>query len=416
MKNLKNLKDLKDLKTLKDLKNIEKFFKSSYMLSIIAVLIIGYMVLSRYFMDSSSHKTEPYISSACKVNATLPNIDGNIFSKKHYGSETLYGCNNSLDESLADAKMNFYIYNSGSSSATLDFSSIFTDVSQISGITDISTCVEKTIAGNRDFFAFDSANSKCFMANIDYSVASTDENVLYISCVGDSDLNKDISGLHYLGQGLITEKGYGKIENHNFSRIAQLNKYCIDDKHIDTNFSNLQTCLQEADSSDNKLAAAGDCFRIHGSSIIGEISANYADTWSNFKSFQIGTIDGSSNYNRDFIYDDWIVPHSSMTDTQDLVARNQTLTADLDETGLDYTSNFMLYIFLTVVLVIAFVLAILSMTNPDIVSAEIIIAYVIFIMLITYFLYGRQRIEKNIDRDVSYGGNIIADTLSKFNI
>ena len=391
---------------MKNMKTIEKFFKRTYMLPIIALFIIGYMVLTRYFMGSSSYKTEPYISSACKVNATLPNIDGNLFTQKYYGSETLYGCNNSLDESLADAKMNFYIYNSD----------IFTDVSQISRITDISTCVEKTIAGNRDFFAFDSANRKCFMANIDYSVASTDENVLYISCVGDSDLNKDITGLHYLGQGLITEKGYGKIENHNFSRIAQLNKYCIDDIRIDTNFSNLQTCLQEADSSDNKLAAAGDCFRIHGSSIIGEISANYADTWSNFKSFQIGTIDGSSNYNRDFIDDDWIVPHSSMTDTQDLVARNQTLTADLDETGLDYTSNFMLYIFLTVVLVIAFVLAILSMTNPDIVSAEIIIAYVIFIMLITYFLYGRQRIEKNIDRNVSYGGNIIADTLSKFNI
>lgn len=406
---------------MKNLKNIEKFFKRTYMLPIIAVFIIGYMVLSRYFMDSSSsHKTEPYISSRCKVNSTLPNIDGNLFTQKYYGSETLYGCNNSLDESLTDANMHFYIYNSGSSSsssANLDVSGIFTDVSQISGITDISTCVEKTIAGNRDFFAFDSVNSKCFMANIDYTVTSTDENVLYISCVGDSDLRTNIKGLHYLGQGFITEKGYGKIENHNFSRIAQLNKYCIDDIRIDTNFSNLQTCLQQADSSDNKLAAVGDCFSIHGDSIIGEISANYADTWGNFKSFQIkGTIDGSSNYNKDFIDDEWIVQHSSMTDINDLVAKNQTLTADLDETGLDYTSNYMLYIFLTIVLVIAFVLAILSMTNPDIVSAEIIIAYVIFIMLITYFLYGRQRIEKNVDRNVYYGGNIIADTLSKFNI
>ena len=402
------------------MKNIEKFFKRTYMLPIIAVFIIGYMVLSRYFMGSSSYKTEPYISSACKVNSTLPNIDGNLFTQKYYGSERLYGCNNSLDESLADANMNFYIYNnsssSSSSSATLDVSGIFTDVSQISVITDISTCVEKTIAGNKDFFAFDSANSKCYMANIDYSVTSTDANVLYISCVGDSNLITNISGLHYLGQGLITEKGYGLIKNHNYSRIAQLNKYCIDDIRIDSEFSKLQTCLQEADSSDNKLAAAGDCFRIHGSSIIGDISSNYGDTWSNFKSFQIDTIDGSSNYNRDFINDDWIVPDSSMADTQDLVARNQTLTADLDETGLDYTSNYMLYIFLTIVLVIAFVLAILSMTNPDIVSAEIIIAYVIFIMLITYFLYGRQRIEKNVDRNVSYGGNIIADTLSKFNI
>ena len=397
------------MKNMKNMKNIEKFFKRTYMLPIIAVFIIGYMVLSRYFMGSSSHKTEPYISSACKVNATLPNIDGNLFTEKYHGSERLYGCNNSLDESLADANMNFYIYNNGSSG-------IFTDVSLISEIRDISACVEKTIAGNKDFFAFDSANSNCYMANINYSVTSTDENVLYISCVGDSDLRKDISGLSYLGQGLITEKGYGKIENHNFSRIAQLNKYCIDDIRIDSKFSNLQTCLQEAESSDNKLAAAGDCFRIHGSSIIGEISANYGYTWSNFKSFQIGTIDGSSNYNSEFIDDDWIVPHSSMTDTQDFVSKNQTLTADLDETGLDYTSNFMLYIFLTIVLVIAFVLAILSMTNPDIVSAEIIIVYVIFIMLITYFLYGRQRVEQNVDRNVSYGGNIIADTLYKFNI
>ena len=405
------------MKNMKNMKNIEKFFKRTYMLPIIAVFIIGYMVLSRYFMGSSSHKTEPYISSACKVNSTLPNIDGNLFTQKYYGSKRLYGCNNSLDESLADANMNFYIYNNGSSSssATLDVSGIFTDVSQISEITDISTCVEKTIAGNKDFFAFD--NSKCYMANIDYSVTSTDANVLYISCVGDSNLITNISGLHYLGQGLITEKGYGLIKNHNFSRIAQLNKYCIDDIRIDSEFSKLQTCLQEADSNDNKLAAAGDCFRTHGGSIIGEISANYGDTWSNFKSFQThGTIDGSSNYNMDFIDDEWIVPDSRMTDTQDSVAKNQTLTADLDETNLDYTSNFMLYIFLTIVLVIAFVLAILSMTNPDIVSAEIIIVYVIFIMLITYFLYGRQRIEQNVDRNVSYGGNIIADTLSKFNI
>ena len=224
--------------------------------------------------------------------------------------------------------------------------------------------------------------------------------------------------------------GFQRMIDSNFRKIAEVNKYCLDDNRITQDFTELQQCLRDAKSGESNISAVGDCFNTHGSSIIQEISGNYQDTWSNFKPFKINTntnanantnglnlkYDSDNVYINDFFNDDWTVTDSSANAFNKQLANYETTSAELDETKLDYTSTFMLYIFLTIVLVIAVILAILTMTNPDIVSAEIVIGYVIFISLITYFLYGQQKVEKNVSNELFKGDNMVANVFSKFSL
>ena len=68
------------------------------------------------------------------------------------------------------------------------------------------------------------------------------------------------------------------------------------------------------------------------------------------------------------------------------VFKNYELTmAEYEDKKLDYTSNYLVYIFLTLVTLIAVILLVLSITNPDIVSVELVIGYVILITAIVFF-------------------------------
>ena len=66
-------------------------------------------------------------------------------------------------------------------------------------------------------------------------------------------------------------------------------------------------------------------------------------------------------------------------------ASYNTTLAEFEDTKLDYKSNYLISIFLTLVVVIAIILIILSVTNPDIISAELIIGFVILIAAIVFF-------------------------------
>ena len=384
-------------------------------LVIILIIVILSIILYKLLNKSSFNTKEQYINKDCRTNTNFSNINSTRFSEKRDG---LYGCSNG-------DYLYFYI-----NSESGGVSNVLQDISYSSAEDDINVCGVKVNTDNKDLFIYNPDKSKteqCLVANIDYQKSPTENSVLYIDC---SSGNSNISGYEYLGKGLITEMGFQKMIDSNFRKIAEVNKYCLDDNRITQDFTELQQCLRDAKSGESNISAVGDCFNTHGSSIIQEISGNYQDTWSNFKPFKINTntnanantnglnlkYDSDNVYINDFFNDDWTVTDSSANAFNKQLANYETTSAELDETKLDYTSTFMLYIFLTIVLVIALILAILTMTNPDIVSAEIVIGYVIFISLITYFLYGRQKVEKNVSNELFKGDNMVANVLSKFSL
>jgi len=391
------------------MKNLLKSLNMKNPLVIILFIVILSIILYKLLNKSSFNTKEQYINKDCRTNTNFSNINSTRFSLK---SDGLYGCSNGN-------YLHFYI-----NSESGGVSNVLQDISYSSAEDDINVCGVKVITDNKDLFIYNpdkSTTEQCLVANIDYQKSPTENSVLYIDC---SSGNSNISGYEYLGKGLITEMGFQRMIDSNFRKIAEVNKYCLDDNLITQDFTELQKCLSDAKSGESNISVVGDCFRTHGSSIIQEISGNYADTWTNFKPFKINDhanglnlADGelrTSEYINDFFNDDWTVTDSSANAFNKQITDYETTSAELDETKLDYTSTFMLYIFLTIVLVIAVILAILTMTNPDIVSAEMVIGYVIFISLITYFLYGRQKVEKNISNQLFKGENMVSNVLSKF--
>lgn len=396
---LKSLKSLKSLKT----ENI----------IVICVIIISIVIILNTFYNSYKLPNDPniesYINKNCKLNANFSNINASYFSQKTDG---LYGCNNDITANI-DGELHFYI------NSTVDVSHVLTDISINNNISTESLCGTIAKQYGSDLFYYNSTSNQCTLGNINYTTPASDTSVLYVICLTPTATTA-ISGYTHLGKGLFTKSGYDTMLANNFSKITEVNKYCLGNSIITDNLTDISSCINDAS---NNIEAIGICISTYGNNIIGEISGNYQSTWDEFKPFKVssGTDNLQLDYNQDtsdYINDfsgaNWTITEETKLKYDNDIASYETTKGEFENTQLAYTSSFFLYMFLTIVLIIAVILAILSMTNPDIVSIEIIIGYVLFISLITYFLYGRQRIETTVSNQLFRGNNSLANTLSKF--
>lgn len=350
-------------------------FNKNMCILFLILVIVGIIIYNNKIL-------EPYIFSDCNVNKYFNNLNARMFSTDDNYIK-LYGCNHDIG-ALAGTQLNFYTVD------TVPYiSNILKDTSN-TGFTDFSSCASNVTTAGYDFFVFN--DSKCTYGDLNYGLTSDVSNLLYINCVSENKPN--VGGYKNQGAGLITENGLQKLKDNNFDRLSEVNKYCNDDYNINTDFNSLESCLSTAYKKENvneKITEMGECFSTKGNSIIDSISNNYEYVWNKFIPFNsVSRADRdidltNSNYINNFTDDIQFLSDTSIHDLyRSSISGYETTLANFKDTDLDFKSNFLLYLFLIIVIIIAVILVILSITNPDIVTAELVIGYVIFIALILF--------------------------------
>ena len=78
------------------------------------------------------------------------------------------------------------------------------------------------------------------------------------------------------------------------------------------------------------------------------------------------------------------LPDASLNEVNDNLRELKNVLAQENETSLETKSTFITYLFFIIILIITSIMIILNFIKPDIVTAEILIGYLIFLVLIIF--------------------------------
>ena len=400
------------------MKNIIKKYRYIIILSIILLFLIwiccsNYSIIEKY---------------TCRNSISFPPVNYTQFKATNTGGYSPvtyynYKCANNEDN---DCTIGFYTPSLTSGNNSNGFIKFMNKV-EVSGNTiqeKLDNCAKKAneSADSIDFFALNGSGGDCYcnLYTLDHDNLRSLNNDIDSLIIKSIDLSRNCNDLDILknnniplptshvdpnyvgiGFGAFTLHGYNEIKhssyrdsvsNNNFLRYydplcdsqTAFNKYTEEIKVCNTGVINGSKTPNDCQPLLNKytqisndmntilgnikfeqdpqdlMCNSGNC--ISGSFLDGNYLGNV------FSGLSANTITESS-YNQ---Y------------TKNVLNYNESL-AKVEESKLETISTSMIYLLLVVVLIITLVMFFLNITNPDIITAEILIGYIIFIVIIVFF-------------------------------
>lgn len=370
--------------------------KYKYILFFISIILIfSYLCLHNY-------KTiETFVN--CSINDIFPPVNSNNFRKDIYdGSNYNYytcknydSCNNFL---------NFYYYNDSNDEVPIDDNSFITQkIISRNNITE-ADCLNEAYSENYDFFAIDKSVSpnQCYIFDISTSDSNTltkYQEKIKIKCTKNK--NEQIINYKLKGTGGFTGKGINKLNNSEIFRnvVEYYNPICDAQLNINNTLNEISqnNCMEQVQS---RTAECIDLFN--------ELSNNYYDLYSltpfnyiegsncyaditgdnlSLPEHCINTLFSESSYNLGSYYDS--ISNNIISEELYAEFSNNLIDHDLNlakqtESELNLTSILSKYMFFIVSLIITIIMIVLNITNPNIITAEILISYIIFFVLIIF--------------------------------
>ena len=288
------------------------------------------------------------------------------------------------------------------------------DLSGSTGINDqINKCAEKA-AANQDahFFALDGSGGDCscnlymldtdaitkynidenalVMKSIDISTSSTCETIMKSLINYNSETGNDI--YKNIGVGGFTSKGYKYLQTSNNNDVVRYyDPLCDAENAQDSLKTSINNCLANGTQSNEDCDTYLERYTDNAAkvnSILGGVKFN--TTGPNYECSGVECIEGAFNNSGNYLgrmyqelsnntidemsYDEY---NNSLGDYEISAARQQ-------ESGMETDSTYMKYFMLIIVVIMTLIMFFLNMTNPDIVTAEIIIGYIVFLLIILF--------------------------------
>ena len=303
-------------------------------------------------------------------------------------------------------------------STILDNNSFITDVSHIAITGDtiqekIDNCavVANNAKGvtNVDFFAIDESSDQCncYMYSLN-TVNMGDLNAeadglrikntsIPTTCNGLEDLinhNNDDKSYYKLGFGGFTNSGIDKIRSGLGDFVTVYDPVCDSMKNQESLTNEIYTCIngisQGTSTSEtcntiiNNYKTSGDNYN----GILGNIE--FTSTTPDYQCNDRECIEQSfedSNYLGQVFnsFKQNSVSNSSYADFSKNLYNFKMAIAEEQESKMDTTSTYIKYLLLIVIIIITVIMFFLNITNPDIVTAEVLISYIIFLVLLIFF-------------------------------
>lgn len=310
--------------------------------------------------------------SETTLNSFLVPVNSDTFKKTPSGNNYYYSCNNYDDN---EKSLYFIIEGTGVISSNFQYISGDSD-NQIS----LNDCLTKSISYDLIYY---SDSSYCIAVNF------PEISNIYFKC-GDTSINdcsysylnsfvqsadppySNIQATDYTSY--ITDRGYNKLKNNNFNNLREFSNFnCISKKLVD----NIDRVTYSIDSCFNKLS--------DGLTSLTDINRDISTYFTNFLDKNIIDYYDTSN----------TLPNNVMGKT-DITSHNDlSLVATIENeinmqnkknnfTAMKLMNKYSIYIYLLIIFIITFVLILLNFLVPNIITIEILIGYIIFIMLITF--------------------------------
>ena len=409
------------------MKNIIKKYRYIIILSIVFLLLIwiccsNYSIIEKY---------------TCRSSISFPPLNYTQFKAMNTGgySPVTYYNYKCMNNDANDCTIGFYTPSLTSEKSTQNGVNNsngfikFMDKVQASGNTiqeKLDNCAKKAneSANSIDFFALNGSDNGgdcyCNLYTLDHDNLQSLNNDIDSLIIKSIDLSRNCNDLDILknnniplptspvdtsyvgiGFGAFTLHGYNEIKqslyrdsvsNNNFLRYydplcdsqTAFNKYTEEIKACNTGVINGSKTLSDCTLLLNKYKQISNDMN----TILGNINfvQDSQDLMCNSGNC-IASSFSEGNYLGNVFSElsaNTITESSYNQYTKNVLNYNESL-AKVEESKLETISTSMIYLLLVVVLIITLVMFFLNITNPDIITAEILIGYIIFIVIIVFF-------------------------------
>ena len=236
-----------------------------------------------------------------------------------------------------------------------------------------NSCINTGIDNQDDIFILKDANttSTCKSTTISVDKIGVENPIIY-TC---SDNPKSLDNYTFIGSGGFTSMGRSKL---GIGYIRYLDKRCDDLNSKSVAINNFNDCLMSDGSNCQQyiddLSIIED--EIQKGIDVGDFDT---DTDGNLQFDDSGYLGGYAQDASQFA-----LPDASLNEVNDNLRELKNVLAQENETSLETKSTFITYLFFIIILIITSIMIILNFIKPDIVTAEILIGYLIFLVLIIF--------------------------------
>ena len=376
---------------------------------IIVIIIVAYICYSNYNL------IENY-SAMCRSSTSFPSINYTLFKDKTTTSMppvTYYNIESSSSSTTAASGTPIISYYTQVSDGTNPINDFIIEISSnsldssTSSKDKINDCA--TVANSEDtadFFAIDTdSNCKIYRLSTDIQNISAD-NGLIIKNFNIADVSNSIENLFNfntrtdysnIGYGGFTTKAYNYIKNTGFSDFIRFYNPSCDIQNAEEELVNKNIqCINnlknggtgEVDGvSCETLLSDYDTLANNLDTLLGGINFYQTDNYYSCSGEQCisGSFQGDNYLAK--VYNNILqntISDSSYADFSANLYDFKLSTAQENESGLATTSTYIKYLFLIVIIIVTVVMIFMNITNPDVVTAEILISYIIFLVLLIF--------------------------------
>lgn len=271
----------------------------------------------------------------------------------------------------ADKNINFFIHDGdnrdeGEQPITLPLTS-HTD------IVDDNSCINTAINNEDDIFILNDTGgtTSCKSTTINNNQIGVDNPIIY-TCSNNPTTREKYK---FIGSGGITSNGRSKLAN---GYIRYLDQRCDDLNSKNDAIKNFNNCLRnEGENCEQYIKDINNIEeKIENGLDIGDFNGDNNGKLDFSEGTYLGSYaDDASNF---------VVPDKLLKNVNNNFDELKNVLAQENETSLENTSTFIIYIFFIILLIISSVIIILNFIKPDIVTPEILIGYIIFLVLIIF--------------------------------
>ena len=378
---------------------------------IIVIIIVSYICYSNYSL------IENY-TTACSSSTSFPSVNYSLFKPKTTTSTppvTYYNLDSTTTSSATTSGTPIISYYTQVNDTTSPVNNFIIEISTNSldatvSKNKINECA--TIANdqnNADFFAIDS-DSNCKTYNLTTNTQNiSSDNALIIKNFNipeNSDNIEDLinfnTGSNYnnIGYGGFTTKAYNYIKNNGFGDFIRVYNPSCDIQNRENNLvDKIIECTnnlrdggggQVNGVSCETLLSEYDTLAENLDTLLGGTKGiNFYQTDNYYSCSGEQCISGSfqdGNYLAE-VYNHILqntISDSSYADFSANLYNFKLSSAQENESGLATISTYIKYLFLIVIIIVTVVMIFMNITNPDVVTAEILISYIIFLVLLIF--------------------------------
>lgn len=350
------------------MKNIIKKYK--YIILFVVLIIItsifftcNYKIIENYSKNENDYKNDkPSIlddpNRVLSQNTTLGN------------SETFYTCPD-------EKPINIYANKNDEVPIDIENKSIHEN------IYTISDSVDTAVYEGHDIVFMDERNNNQFSSTELISQA-LEENKFKYSCQDIKLDNTLYNPLKLIGRGALTVSGINKLNKNNAKYINPLSERL---KKVLDSTSQANSCIQDESTEDcnkyrqtilNEARTVSLALDVQNSPFV---NCDIDDI-----SYCIATSFADRNYlasTRDRFTEN-LLNDASINELDMTLDEYKNTLAQNNESSLQTTSTYIIYLFFILVLIITAIMITLNIIKPDIITAETLIGYIIFLVLIIF--------------------------------